>query len=98
MVDDILDTLRKNNISQNYIYKTPIKDIFIHWLNINSRSYIENARQWFDSKLRDIERDSEKTESGAEANAAGKARFKRDLETKEFGITIEQFIKNNYKK
>lgn len=72
--------------------------MFIQWLNINSKNYIECARDWFDSKLRDIDRDSDKTESGKETNPSGKKFMIKDLEKKHFKIVLREFKNNGYKK
>lgn len=98
IVDSILNNLRKNNISQVFINKANIKNIFICWLNIKARSFVEAGKDWIDSKLRDIDRDSDKTSGGVETNKIGKKKLIEELEKKYFGIEIEKFIENGYKK
>jgi hypothetical protein len=94
-IQEILSTLRKENVFN--LSEMDIKEIFISFLNVNSLNYIETARNWFDSKLRDIDRESDKTESGKETNKSGKKMRIRELEIKYFKTTLKDFKENGYK-
>ena len=90
----ILSILRKENIDTNNLN---IRDVFIHYLNINASNYIESARYWFDSKLREIDKESDKTDSGKETNKSGKKARIKELEQKYFKITLKEYKDNGYK-
>lgn len=65
-------------------------------MNIEAKKYIESATNWFDSKLRDVDRDSDKDEKGEKLNEIGKFFELPNQEVKNFGITLKEFKANGY--